>query len=210
MPGNARERVTSSPTALIVCDMPEFHEEIEHGLVQIGYKAVTADSNAVDFEQILKKTKPAVLVVSLSEPDPSALANLRQYSDTLKYSILWYGDASEETEEGARAIGATGILFHPSTTEQLKTVIGFSAAQAAQNWDFQEQIAKLSDDLETRKLVDRARGIVMQQMNLSEEEAYHLLRRESRRQRKPMKEISQAVIMAQGFLASGRNLPPTE
>ena len=204
MPANTRERRVASHTAMIVCDSPEFHEEIEHGLVQVGYKAVTADADSVDFEQALKKFKPSVVIVSLSDPDPEALANLREFSSQLKYSTIWYGEPGELALDGAEALGAHGILFPPCDTDELATVLGLSASHAETMWELQNEIAKLQDDLETRKFVDRARGIVMQQMGLTEEEAYHLLRRESRRQRKPMKEVSQAVIMAQGFLAGGK------
>lgn len=205
MPANTRDRGrAASHTALIVCDITEFHEEIEQALVQIGYKAVTGDADAVDFEQSLKKYKPSVVIVSLSDPDPEALANLREFSHPLKYAVVWYGDAGEVAAESAAALAANGILFHPSDIEQMTTVLELAAGHAEYIWGLKNEVAKLQDDLETRKFVDRARGIVMQQMNLTEEEAYHLLRRESRRQRKPMKEVSQAVIMAQGFLAGGK------
>ncbi len=201
MPAPVREqRSTPATMALVVGDTPEFLEELERGLTQLDFKVVTAEPETVDFAPLLKKFQPELVIVSLTDPDPDALANLRTLSESLRYTLLWYGDASEPSAESAEALGAHGILFHPSDLDQFATVLQLAGAQAGLQRELRAELAKLQDDLETRKFVDRARGILMQQQGLTEDEAYHSLRRESRRQRKPMKEVAQAVILAQGLI----------
>jgi response regulator NasT len=203
MPANPRDPRPAPPlhTALVVCDTPEYQEEIERALVQIEFKVINVDADSVDFTPALRKFKPTAVFVAVSDPDPEMLTALRAVSDELRYSLIWYGDASELSAESAEALGAHGILFHPADLDQVATVLQLAAARAETLRELKTTIAKLQEDLETRKFVDRARGIIMQQMSLTEEEAYHLLRRESRRQRKPMKEVAQADIMSQGILA---------
>jgi uroporphyrinogen-III synthase len=65
------------------------------------------------------------------------------------------------------------------------------------NAQLQEQAEKLRDELETRKVVERAKGILQSRNNLTEEQAYLALRNESRRMRRPMKELAQAIILAE-------------
>jgi uroporphyrinogen-III synthase len=61
----------------------------------------------------------------------------------------------------------------------------------------EEKSSQLSDELETRKVVERAKGILQRGARLSEEEAYLNLRRQSRQQRKSMKEVAEAIISAE-------------
>ena len=60
----------------------------------------------------------------------------------------------------------------------------------------------LSEELETRKLVERAKGILQRNLNLTEEDAYLTLQRQSRQRRKPMKEIAEAILLADDLKAA--------
>jgi len=66
-----------------------------------------------------------------------------------------------------------------------------------------EENARLTEELETRKVVERAKGILQQRFNLSEEDAYLRLRNQSRRLRRPMKELAEAIILAEDLNRQG-------
>jgi signal transduction protein with GAF and PtsI domain len=82
--------------------------------------------------------------------------------------------------------------------EQLGGAIGRSLL-AEQNARLAEQTADMQRQLETRKIVERAKGILQHRHGLTEEEAYLRLRNESRRSRRPMRELAEAIILAEDF-----------
>jgi uroporphyrinogen-III synthase len=70
-----------------------------------------------------------------------------------------------------------------------------------------EQVnAQLTDQLQTRKVVERAKGILQRELGLSEEQAYLALQRQSRQKRKPMREISEAVILSEEVRENTRSI----
>jgi uroporphyrinogen-III synthase len=95
---------------------------------------------------------------------------------------------------------------HPHTSEEVSTIqfIGEQMGTAIGKSLLEEENARLTEEaaeakrqLETRKVVERAKGILQQRQGISEEEAYLRMRNESRRLRKPMKELAEAIIMAE-------------
>jgi uroporphyrinogen-III synthase len=72
-----------------------------------------------------------------------------------------------------------------------------------ENLRLQEETLEMKRQLEVRKLVERAKGILQSKYNLSEEEAYLRLRGESRRLRRPMRDLAEAIILAEGIGAGG-------
>jgi uroporphyrinogen-III synthase len=88
---------------------------------------------------------------------------------------------------------------HEHSPEELE-VISFIAEQmgnAVARAQLAEQVERLSDELATRKVVERAKGILMRSRNLTEEQAYLLMRTESRKGRRPMKQLAEAIILVE-------------
>jgi uroporphyrinogen-III synthase len=110
---------------------------------------------------------------------------------------------------GGRAIGVINTHHreqHAHTSEEISTLqfIGEQMGTAIAKSLLEEENAKLVEEtteakrqLETRKVVERAKGILQQRQNLSEEEAYLRMRNESRRLRRPMKDLAEAIILAE-------------
>lgn len=81
-------------------------------------------------------------------------------------------------------------------TIRLISTAGFLVGAAIELARLQSENLQLSEELETRKVVERAKGILQRDLKLTEEESYLTLQRESRQRRKPMKEIAEAVLLA--------------
>ncbi len=86
---------------------------------------------------------------------------------------------------------------HGKPEIKLVSTIGFLVGAAIEMARLEDQNFKLSAQLETRKLLERAKGILQREMGMSEEQAYLALQRQSRQMRKPMKEIAEAVILSE-------------
>lgn len=82
--------------------------------------------------------------------------------------------------------------------EQLGGVIAYSNL-AAHNARLKQEAMQARQQLEERKIIERAKGVLQQRYSISEEEAYHRLREESRRQRRPLREIADAVLLVENL-----------
>jgi uroporphyrinogen-III synthase len=76
-----------------------------------------------------------------------------------------------------------------------------------ENTRLQEESLEIKRQLEARKLIERAKGILQSRYNLTEEDAYLRLRGESRRLRRPMRDLAEAIILAQDVITSGPEGP---
>lgn len=87
---------------------------------------------------------------------------------------------------------------HTRREIRLLSTIGFFVGAEIEMARLEEKSAQLSDELESRKVVERAKGILQRELRVSEEEAYLTLRRQSRQLRKPMKEVAETIIREEG------------
>lgn len=93
-----------------------------------------------------------------------------------------------------------GYLVKPVTVQQLAGTMSLAAARFREFQALQEENVDLRDALETRKLVERAKGILMHRKNLSEGEAYDMMRTQSQQKSLPMREVARSIISAADFL----------
>jgi signal transduction protein with GAF and PtsI domain len=114
---------------------------------------------------------------------------------------------------GGEAIGVINVHHrqrHEHTSQEIATTvfIGEQLGVAISRSMLADENARLTDELETRKLVERAKGLMQQRLGLSEEDAYLRLRNQSRRLRRPMKELAEAIILAEDL--NRQNVAPGE
>lgn len=90
-------------------------------------------------------------------------------------------------------------LPHTHTRREIKLIstIGFLVGAEIEAARLGGEISQLSEQLETRKLVERAKGILQRELGLSEEEAYLALQKQSRQRRRPMKDVAEAIVLSE-------------
>jgi signal transduction protein with GAF and PtsI domain len=101
-------------------------------------------------------------------------------------------------------------LPHTHTRREIKLIstIGFLVGAEIEAARLDGEISQLSEQLETRKLVERAKGILQRELGVSEEEAYLTLQRQSRQRRRPMKEVAEAIVLSEE-VKKGQKQPQT-
>lgn len=100
-----------------------------------------------------------------------------------------------------RAVGVINVqhrLPHTYTPREIKLIstVGFLVGAEIESARLDGEVSQLYDQLATRKLVERAKGILQRDLGLTEEQSYLALQRQSRQTRKPMKEVAEAIILA--------------
>jgi uroporphyrinogen-III synthase len=85
---------------------------------------------------------------------------------------------------------------HSETETRLLSMIGFLVGAEIERARLETENVELSDRLETRKAVDRAKGVLQRELSINENEAYRMMQRESRQRRKSMREIAEAILLS--------------
>ena len=91
-------------------------------------------------------------------------------------------------------------LVKPLRAEELAPAIELAVSRFGDFVSLQEEVSTLKLNLEERKLIERAKGLLMEQRHISEAQAYSLMKKASMNMRKPMSDIAQAILLAGGLL----------
>ena len=119
--------------------------------------------------------------------------------------VLITSHCDEATVERAKRAGVMGYLVKPLRAEQLSPAVELAIIRFQDFLALRAENSSLKETLEARKVIERAKGLIMQQRHLSEDQAYTLIKKASMNMRKPMVEIAQAIILAGGFMKGDKN-----
>lgn len=138
---------------------------------------------------------PDVVVIDLENPSRDVLEQLFQVSRLVKRPVAMFVDQSD-TGMINKAIeaGVSAYVVDGLKKERVKSILDMCIARYRAFARLQEELDQAKSALEERKLVERAKGLLMQHKNITEAEAYALLRRQAMNQKKKIGEIAQAVI----------------
>ena len=172
--------------ALIRLDLVEM-------LTEAGYEVVAQATNGVEAIALAKEFKPdlAILDVKMPELDGiSAAQEIIEISPVLMLSAF----SQKELVERARDAGVMAYVVKPFSINDLTPAIEIAMSRHLQMRSLKEEVTDLHERLETRKVIDRAKGILMAAMNLSEPEAFGWIQRAAMDRRISMKAVAEAVI----------------
>jgi AmiR/NasT family two-component response regulator len=109
------------------------------------------------------------------------------------------------TIERAKRAGVMAYLIKPLRAEQLSPALEVAIIRFQDFVALRAENSNLKETLEARKVIERAKGLIMQQRHLTEDQAFTLIKKASMNMRKPMAEIAQAIILAGGYLKGDKN-----
>jgi AmiR/NasT family two-component response regulator len=119
--------------------------------------------------------------------------------------VLVTSHFDSETVERAKAAGIRGYLVKPLRAPELSPAIELAVAQFRDFVSLSAENSTLKETLEARKLIERAKGLLMEQRRISEEQAYTLIKKTSMNLRKPMADVAQAIILAGDFFKGDKS-----
>ena len=153
-----------------------------------------------------KNAAPDVILmaVGLSDIDGIEAARDMMRSQPLPV-VLITSHYDPATIERAKQAGVMGYLVKPLRGEELSPTIELAITRFQDFLSLREENSTLKENLESRKLIERAKGLLMEQRKLSEEQAYTLMKKTSMNLRKPMADVAQAIILAGGIFKGDKN-----
>ncbi|MEM1049519.1 MAG: ANTAR domain-containing response regulator [Pseudomonadota bacterium] len=194
--------MSPKPLSVLVLDDNTVRASIiEAGLHDGGYRDVTILNDVVGIAHRIAEIEPDVIVIDLGNPNRDMLENMFQLSRAVKRPIAMFVDSSDTASmEAAIDAGVSAYVVDGLRKDRVKPILDMAISRFNAYSRLERELEETRSELESRKVVDRAKGILMKSKGLSEEEAYRLLRRTAMNQNRKIGEVAQSLILAAGLL----------
>jgi two-component system, response regulator / RNA-binding antiterminator len=174
---------------------------IEEGLREAGHGKVTVIHEVHGVARVIETLRPDVIVIDIENPNRDMMEHLFQLTRTVSRPIAMFVDRSDTASiEAAVEAGVSAYIVDGLKKERVKPILDMAVSRFKAFSRLQRELAEAKSALEERKLVERAKGILMKMRSLSEEEAFALLRQTAMNEKKKISEIAQSVVTAAGLL----------
>jgi response regulator NasT len=190
-----------SPKIVIVDESPIRAAILEEGLREAGYVDVQHIREMHNLLARIYSLDPDVIVIDLENPSRDVLEQMFQVSRAVRRPVAMFVDQSDS--ESARAsveAGVSSYIVDGLKKERIKPILDLCISRFNAFSKLQDELDRTKSALEDRKIIDRAKGIVMKLKGLTEDEAYVLLRSTAMREKKKIGEIAQSIITAAELL----------
>jgi AmiR/NasT family two-component response regulator len=184
---------SGSHRILIAEDETLIRMDLVEMLSESGYEVVGQASNGQEAIDLAKELKPDLAILDVKMPildGISAATQIIEFSPVLMLTAFSQKDLIERASDA----GAMAYVVKPFTINDLIPAIEISISRHRQMKSLALEVSDLHERLESRKLIDRAKGILMKALNLSEPEAFSWIQRAAMDRRISMKEVAKAVI----------------
>lgn len=177
---------------------------IEEGLRDAGYDRVTIIADMTGLARRITEINPDVIVIDLENPNRDMLESMFQISRAVNRPIAMFVDKSDEASiEAAVDAGVSAYIVDGLKQERVRPILKMAISRFNAFSRLSRELEEARGELENRKLIDRAKGVLMRARGLSEKEAYALLRRTAMDQNRKIVEIAQSLITAASLLDPG-------
>ncbi|MGB9632853.1 MAG: ANTAR domain-containing response regulator, partial [Chloroflexaceae bacterium] len=187
---------------LIADDDPLIRMNLREMLQEQGYLVVGETGDGLSAVNLTRQVRPELVLLDVKMPHMDGITAAKMIGDEhLAPVLLLTAYSSRELVEQARAAGVLGYLLKPVRDAELMPLIEVTVARWMERVQRRKELAQLQERLETRKLVDRAKGYLMDHQGLSEAEAFRKIQQLAMNSRKTMREVAQAILLARQLSA---------
>ncbi|MEY3454897.1 MAG: hypothetical protein RLZZ92_17 [Actinomycetota bacterium] len=183
----------NSKRILIAEDETLIRMDLAEMLRENGYEVVGEATNGEEAVALANELKPDLAILDVKMPKLDGISAAEKIVEIAPVLMLT-AFSQKDLVERALDAGVMAYVVKPFTIDDLIPAIEIAATRHAQMLALKSEVADLTERLETRKLVDRAKGLLMQAMKLSEPEAFKWIQRTAMDKRVSMKEVAEAVI----------------
>ena len=162
-------------------------------LTESGYEVVAQAENGAVAIELAKKFKPDLAILDVKMPEMDGITAAEQII-TLAPVLMLTAFSQRELVERARDAGVMAYVVKPFSISDLVPAIEIAISRHRQMNILEYEVADLYERLETRKIIDRAKGILMKAMGLTEPESFSWIQKTAMDRRISMKQVAQAVI----------------
>jgi len=171
--------------------------DLREMLTNLGYLVIGEVGDGRSAVNVARERKPDVVVMDIKMPDMDGIDAAKVLTEArISPVLLLTAYSQQDLIERAQDAGVVGYIVKPFRKSDLAPAIEVAVTRFAEFRALEKEVGDLKLALETRKSVDRAKGILMDTQRLTEAEAFRKIQKMSMNTRKPMKEVAEAIILA--------------
>ena len=171
--------------------------DLREMLTHLGYDVIGEAGDGQSAMELARRLRPDLLIMDIKMPDLDGISAAEELTrERIAPVVLVTAYSDQGLVERAREAGVVGYVVKPFREAELLPVIELSRARFDEFRTLEREVGSLKEALETRKLIERAKGVLMESHGLRESEAFHRIRKTSMDARKSMKEVAEAILLA--------------
>jgi two-component system, response regulator / RNA-binding antiterminator len=189
---------------LVVDESAKRAEVLRAALLLAGYEVTASLTSAVTLLKTIERLEPAVILIDTDSPSRDVLEHLVMVSrHTPRPVVMFASDGTPETIRAATRAGVSAYVVDGLDEKRIKAIVDVAVARFHELQDLRDQLAQANSKLAERKLIERAKGLLMKSRSLDEEAAYAALRKAAMDRKLKLSEVAQRIVDAAELLNSG-------
>ncbi len=174
----------------------------EQMLAAVGFERAVVTTEAATLSELIDREQPGAVVLCLSHPSKDTLARLIRATRPFEHCVVVFvRQAGEEMTRMAVARGVTGFVVDGFRADRLVGVVTTARARFEQLHQLRHDLDDTKRALEERKVIERAKGVLMTARGMTEEEAYRLLRKTAMDQNTRLGAVAAELVKAAALLS---------
>ncbi len=183
---------------LIADEEKRYRDILRQSLENLGYLIVGEAGDGVTTVNMVRQIRPDISLIDSSVSPANGIEIVRQlHQENLSPIIMTTTATNHDLVMRAREAGVLGYLVKPIKGDELMPIIEVARVRWLEQNARQRELDQLRDKLETRKVIERAKGYLMDSQGLHEAEAFRKIQRLAMNSRRTMREVAQAILIAQ-------------
>lgn len=185
-----------SPQRIVIADNESIiRMDLRELLEEAGHQVVGEGANGKKAVELARKLKPDLIILDIKMPEMDGITAAKIIDDEkIAPVILLTAFSQSEIVERAKDSGVLAYLVKPVQESNLFPAMEIALSRWQEMQELEDELFKVKDSLENRKILDRAKGILMDAYNITESEAFRRIQKYSMAKRKTIKEVAEAII----------------
>jgi two-component system, response regulator / RNA-binding antiterminator len=188
---------------LVVDESAARAEMLRAALTLAGHEVTASLTSPLALLKTIEQLQPDVIVIDTDSPSRDVLEHLVMISQhTPRPVVMFTSDGSRETIRAVTRAGVAAYVVDGLDESRIKTIVEVAVARFEERQDLRDQLEEANTKLAERKLIERAKGLLMKSRNLDEESAFAALRKAAMDRKLKLSEVAQRIVDAADLLGA--------
>ncbi|MHC1745571.1 MAG: ANTAR domain-containing response regulator [Negativicutes bacterium] len=184
------------PLRIIIADNESIiRMDLKELLQEAGHEVIAEASDGVKAVELTRKFHPDLVIMDIKMPEMDGIAAAKIISnEKIAPVLLLTAYSQKEIVEKAKDSGVLAYLVKPVKEANLFPAMEIALSRFREFADLEKELEDIKNSLETRKILDRAKGILMDSLHLNESEAFRRIQQYSMSKRKSIREVAESIV----------------
>jgi len=190
---NRSKRVAETLRVLLVDEDPARLRQLQDALRDAACEVAGTARPDEDLVRCVRDVKPDVIIIDMESPRRDTLESMHVLARE-RPIVMFVDNSDTQSTQAAIRAGVTAYIIDGLNPKRVKPILDVAIARFQEHHALRQELEKTKASLEERKVIERAKGLLMKERRLDEDAAYHVLRKQAMEQNKRLVEVAQALL----------------